>query len=465
MRNVKVSEIAGAVGGRLISGYPDILINDICIDSRVAKEGDIFVPLKGENADGHKFIKSAMEKASATFTAEDIEIPDDGDSRKAYIKVDDTLEALQTLGEYFRKKYTKKVVGVTGSVGKTTTREMITCALEAEGKVYHTEKNFNSEIGTPITLSKMNDAASDIAVLELGISHDGEMDVLSRIAKPDIAVVTMIGVAHMEFFKTKENIRNEKLKIISSMDENGVLFLNGNDELLYEVRNSMPVTTKTFGIGDGFDYCAKNLRMENGLSTFEFVYDDKEVTVRLKQAGKHFVSDSLAALSICAFLSRNVEAAAKKLADFAGQRQRLTKAACGAVVIDDTYNASPDSMKAATDVLSDMECSGKKYILLGDMFELGDNADEFHASVGDYMEGKDVDVLLTIGEMSKNIADHAAKANPSLEIKEYRREDMEKLTGYLKEILTPDDIILIKASNGMHLKEIVEQLEKDADSE
>ena len=459
MKNVKVSEIAGAVGGRLISGYPDILINDICIDSRVAKEGDLFVPLKGENVDGHKFIASAMEKASATFTAEDIEITDEHDSKKAYIKVDDTLAALQTLGEYFRKKYSKKVVGVTGSVGKTTTREMITCALEAEGKVYHTEKNFNSEIGTPITLSKMNDEASDIAVLELGISHNGEMDVLSRIAKPDIAVVTMIGVAHMEFFKTKENIRTEKLKIISSMDENGVLFLNGNDELLYAVKDSMPVTTKTFGIGDEFDYCAKNLRMENGLNTFDFVYEDKCITVSLKQAGRHFVSDSLAALSICAYLSRNVEKAAERLADFAGQRQRLTKANSGAVVIDDTYNASPDSMKAAIDVLSDMECSGKKYILLGDMFELGDNADAYHASVGDYMVGKNIDALLTIGEMSVLIAEHAEKANPALEISSF--DDKEKLKEYLKETFKPEDMILIKASNGMHLKEIVEFLETE----
>ena len=199
--------------------------------------------------------------------------------------------------------------------------------------------------------------------------------------------------------------------------------------------------------------------MENGLNTFDFVYEDKCITVSLKQAGRHFVSDSLAALSICAYLSRNVEKAAERLADFAGQRQRLTKANSGAVVIDDTYNASPDSMKAAIDVLSDMECSGKKYILLGDMFELGDNADAYHASVGDYMVGKNIDALLTIGEMSVLIAEHAEKANPALEIRSF--DDKAKLKEYLKETFKPEDMILIKASNGMHLKEIVEFLETE----
>ena len=232
MYNIKVKDIVEATGGRLLSGDENIPLGDICIDSRKIKEGDLFVPIVGNKIDAHRFIESALEKGAATLTQHHrgVVISD-----KPYIQVTDTEKALQDIGIYIRNRMNIPVIGVTGSVGKTTTREMIATALSGCVNVYQTSGNYNSQVGVPVTISRMPEDAA-VAVIEMGMSEQGEMHNLSRIAKPDICVITVIGVAHIENLKTQENIRREKLAITDYMNKDGALFLNGDDPLLLKLK-------------------------------------------------------------------------------------------------------------------------------------------------------------------------------------------------------------------------------------
>ena len=459
--NISVGDIVKAVDGRLLgleglnisqqAAVNNIMVDHICMDSRTAGEGDIFVPLVGTQVDAHKFIDGVMDKAKVSFT--DRELPSYKPGR-AYIKVDDTLKALQKLGGYARSLYKKPVIAVTGSVGKTTTREMITTALEAEKKVYHTEKNFNSESGTPITLFSMNDAPSDLAVLELGISNFGEMDALAEIARPDAAVVTNIGDAHQEFFKTLENTRTEKLKVISRMDDKGVVFLNGDDPLLAEMKGRLPVETYYYGTTVIADYRAVDITHDNRTTSYVLKYGDNEVPVTIPMLGVHNVVDSTAAMAIALTMGIDPQKAAEALANFEGQRQKRFKAEQGFEIIDDTYNASPASMEAQLLVLSEMKTGGRKVAVLGDMFELGENSASLHARVGQFIKKLNIDILVTIGELSRNISTSADDGKVEI----HHFTDKEEAITYLRNNLFDGDTVLFKASNGMHFGDIVKEL-------
>ena len=258
MENITVKDIVEMTGGVLLCGDENTPVTDICINSKIIKEGDLFVPIIGERVDAHRFIESALDKGAATLTSQHngVVIAD-----KPYIRVDDTVDALQRIGKAIRQRLIQiPVVAVTGSVGKTTTREMITQALASAKKTFHTEKNLNSQIGVPITLSRMS-SEDEIAVLELGISEEGQMDILSDMVRPDMAVVTTIGVAHIEFMKTQENIRKQKLCIVHSMKEGGTLFLNGDDPLLKDAVAAEHITCRTlfYGTQEWCDYYAKDI--------------------------------------------------------------------------------------------------------------------------------------------------------------------------------------------------------------
>ena len=459
---ITVEEIVKAVNGELIGNdankseaVRNIVVDDICMNSKEAKDGDIFVPIVGTKVDAHNYIGSALESAKVTFTDRELAEYIDG---RAYIKVDNTIKALQRLGGYVRRGYDKKVIAVTGSVGKTTTREMITTGLSAFYDVYHTEKNFNSETGAPVTLFKMLDRPSDIAVLELGISNFGEMDDLAEIARPDIAVVTIIGDAHREFFKTRENTRTEKLKVISRMDENGVVFLNGNDELLAEMKGRLPVKTIFYGTAENADYRAVNIVQGSEGTSFEIIHDGGVIPAWIPAFGKHNVIDATVSVAIAEYLGKDPAAAAEALKNFRGQRQNIVKSKnsdAGYEIIDDTYNASPDSMKAALDVLRGHKTSGRKIAVLGDMFELGEETEKLHAEVGKVINDYKVDVLVTVGKLSRKINE---AADDSTGLEKHHFETNDEAVKYLKANLIDGDTVLLKASNGMHFKEIVEKL-------
>lgn len=451
MENITVKDIVEMTGGVLLCGDENTPVNDICINSKEIKEGDLFVPIIGERVDAHRFVESALEKGAATLTSRH-----DGVvvAEKPYIRVNDTVEALQRIGAGIRARNPIPVVAVTGSVGKTTTREMITKALSSGKRTFHTEKNLNSQIGVPITLSRMS-SQDEIAVLELGISEVGQMDILSNLVKPDMAVVTTIGVAHIEFMKTQETIRHEKLRVISSMKEGGTLFLNGDDALLKSARETENLSCRTlfYGTSDWCDYYAKDIVYHDTYTTFICVHNKDEVEVRLNTLGKHNVGNCVVALAVACENGIPMEIAAKGFEDFEGQRQRVIVLENKFTLIDDSYNASPDSMKASINVLCDMPCEGRRIAVLGDMFELGANEVEYHKEIGSFLLDKPVDEVVVLGELSQNIKQVIESSDSNIKV--YTFMDNEEAAIYLMATLRPEDIVLIKASNGMNLKEIV----------
>lgn len=451
MENITVKDIVEMTDGVLMCGDENTLVTDICINSKEIKEGDLFIPIIGERVDAHRFIESALEKGAATLTSRhnDVVVAD-----KPYIRVNNTVDALQHIGAAIRKQITIPVIAVTGSVGKTTTREMITKALSCDKKTFHTEKNLNSQIGVPITLSRMS-KEDEIAVLELGISEEGQMDILSEMVKPDMAVVTTIGVAHIEFMKTQENIRKQKLSIVHFMKEGGTLFLNGDDKLLRNAKETEELTCRTlfYGTEDWCDYYAKDIVYHDSYTTFTCVHGKEEVPVKLNTLGRHNVGNCVVALAVANENGISMSEAAAGFTEFEGQRQRVIPLDNKFTMIDDTYNASPDSMKASIQVLCDMPCRGRRVAVLGDMFELGENEVRYHREIGEFLLDKPVDEVVVMGELSQNIKQILEESESR--IKAYTFSDNEEAAIYLMATLKPEDLVLIKASNGMNLKEIV----------
>ena len=453
MYSITVKEIVEVTKGRLLSGSEDVVITDMCTDSRLAKEGDLFVPIVGARDDGHMFIESALKKAAATLTHEHSGVVV---SEKPYIQVQDTKRAMQDIGSYFRDKFQIPVIGVTGSVGKTTTRQMIAQALSGNVRTYQTEKNFNSQIGLPIALFHMDEKA-ECAVLEMGMSEAGEMERLSEIARPTICAITMIGVAHIENLGSRENIRKEKLAITSHMSPDGMLFLNGDDELLKEMKGRLSCNVGYFGTSPWCDYRAENISMRNDYTyEYDYIHLDKKVHVHLNALGRHNVINSLCGLAISDYLGYDIQRAAKAYETFRGIRQKLIRIPNKYTIIDDAYNASPDSVKASISVLSDIETEGKKIAVLGDMFELGENSEKYHYDVGKFLADKDVDELVVVGEASAYI--RQAVEDSDSRIRCYSFKDNGEVVLYLLSVLNPEDIVLVKGSNGMHLSEVVDNL-------
>lgn len=448
MENMTVRDIVEATGGTLLCGDERTPISDICIDSKEIKEEDLFVPIIGERVNAHKFIEQALEVGAATLTSEHYAIS----AEKPYIKVKDTVQALQDIGAYMRKRLTLPIVAVTGSVGKTTTRHMIATALASQFQVFETQKNFNSQIGTPIMLSRIG-TKDQIAVLECGMSEEGQIHILSTLIKPQTAVVTTIGVAHIEQLKTRENIRREKLSIIDGLAEDGVLFLNGNDPMLAEMKGKLSCTTYYYGTQSWCDYRAEEIRFENEKSYFEFVHGEKRVPVELNVLGEHNILNCIAALGISDHYGLSIERAADAFREFQGMRQTIRRQENRFTIIDDTYNASPDSMRASLEVLCHMETEGRRIAVLGDMFELGEDSAKYHYEVGEFAASLPIDELVVVGEQAKEIK-KAVQAQKN-EIKTYEFSDNEETAMYLLATLMPEDIVLIKGSNGMKMNEIV----------
>lgn len=449
MEHVTVRDVLQATGGVLLCGDENTEVSDLCINSKEIKPGDLFVPIIGQNVDAHRFIESALEIGAATLTSEhDSVILAD----KPYIRVNNTITAMQDLARYLRERQHIKMVGVTGSVGKTTTREMIACALATAKHVYQTEKNYNSQIGVPICISRITED-TEMAVLEMGMSEEGQIAGLSDLIRPDIGVVTTIGVAHIEYLKTQENIRREKLSIITGMPKEGILFLNGSDPMLGEMRGKMPCKTLFYGMEEWCDYRAENISFASGKSFFDCVHGEERVHVELNALGRHNIGNCLCALGVADISGIPLSVAAKGFAEFSGQRQKIITREGQYTIIDDTYNASTTSMRASIDVLSDIPCEGRRYAVLGDMFELGEHTAQYHYEIGTYAAASNIDEVICVGELAKNIKRGIDDADTR--VKAYSLMDKEEAAIYLISLLRPEDIVLIKASNGMKLGDIV----------
>lgn len=448
-----VGDLAEASGGRLLCGSPDSEISSVCTDSREVRPGALFVPIKGEKTDAHRFIGQTLEAGAAAVLTQE---HDASSGPGAWIRVEDTRAALQKIASAYRSRFAIPLVGITGSVGKTTTKEMVALALSAGLNVMKTEGNFNSQIGLPLTLFRL-EPEYEAAVIEMGMSDFGEMARLSEIARPTCAVMTNIGISHIEQLKTQENIRAEKLHIVDHFAPDSVLFLNGDDPLLADLKGKLPCRAVFYGTQPWCDYRAGNILADAGGTRFTLSSGGESLEVFLPVPGMHNVLNALAAVAAADFLGVGKERACSALAGYCppAMRQQVLKAN-GLTIIDDSYNASPDSMRSSIDVLQSLKGSGKTVAVLADMLELGAFSEQAHFDVGVYAAGAGVDEVVTIGKRAAKIAEGAVSAGLASGCRSFLENG--GAAEYLKSSLKAGDAVLVKGSRGMHTDEIVKAL-------
>lgn len=452
-----ISQAAEAMSGVVVGCDGSTLIHSVSTDTRTIQEGALFFALRGEQFDGHKFVANALAGgAVCCVVAEDGEIP----QGSPVIVVQDTQLALGALASAYREQFDIPVVGITGSVGKTSTKEMIASVLKESYETHCTAGNFNNEIGLPLTVFRLENHHQTM-VLEMGMSHFGEISRLTRIAQPDLAVITNIGVSHMENLGSREGILKAKLEILEGLRQEGAAVLNGDDEFLWNVKGELECETLYYGIENtGCDLVARNVTAYSDSTTFTCKIDGKEIEFLVRVPGIHHVYNALAAILVGLQNGVPVEAIQKGVRNFApsGLRQTLIELP-EYKVIRDCYNASPDSMRSGLSVLKLTETQGRRVACLGDMLELGDISEDAHKGVGKLAFEMEVDCLITVGEGARNIARGAMEAgmNPDAI---YSFSNNQELCERLSEILKPEDVVLVKGSRGMHLEEVVDAMVK-----
>ncbi|MEE0420640.1 MAG: UDP-N-acetylmuramoyl-tripeptide--D-alanyl-D-alanine ligase [Lachnospiraceae bacterium] len=455
MKNMSLSRIAEACGGVY---YGDKALADreaasITTDSRQAAEGCLFVAVKGERADGHDFIPAVFRQGALGVLSEKILEEPGG----PYILVDSSLQAVKRIAEYYRRQLDVKVVGITGSVGKTSTKEVVASVLSEKYNVLKTLGNFNNELGLPLTIFRLRQE-HQVAVLEMGISDFGEMHRLSKIARPDICVITNIGQCHLEFLKDRDGILRAKSEIFDYMSEDGAIVLNGDDDKLAAIQEVRGIRPVFFGVESDSAVYADHIEPKGmkGIAC-EIHVGDQSIPVLIPIPGYHMVLNALAAAAVGTKLGLSlgqIRDGIEKLESLSGRFHIIEKGRM--VIIDDCYNANPVSMKASLDVLKDAQ--HRKVAILGDMFELGENAAELHASVGAHAAGNQIDLLICVGEISRHMAQAAFETGGCQEVLQV--PTLEALLEVLPKLVQEDDTILVKASHGMHFEKVVERLEE-----
>ena len=464
MEALTLREILEAVNGRLLGEFDDLdaVVSRVETDSRTISEGAVFLPLMGERFDGHAYIGAALEAGAAgCFTQRERESYLPG---KFYIKVDSTYRALRDLAVWYKNRFKIPVVAVTGSVGKTTAKDMIAAVLSEKFRVLKTEGNKNNDIGLPLTLLRLN-REHQIAVLELGINHPGEMDYLSAIAQPDLVCLTNIGDSHIEAFGCRENTLKAKLEIFAHAKPGCAAILNGDDELLRAAAAGpdAPWTGPAIlvGRGEGLDYRAGDVESD-WRSQMSCRVDTPRGSCHMDipGLGEHMVYPTLLATAVGERFGMTLEEIAAGVHNFAPTKMRMNilPRSDGITILDDSYNASPQSMRAAIEVL-DGYTGDYKVAVLGDMFELGPLAGVLHAGVGEFLGRSHVDCLVAIGELAKSIYDAAMDSQvPQC----YYFTAKEEALPVLKELIKPGTTVLVKASRGMAFESVTEYLKSIA---
>lgn len=460
MKNLTLENMAKACGGELFGG-DDVRKEASCvvIDSRKMKAGGVFIATKGQRVDGHDYICQVKEMGALGVVCEkapkDCNIP--------YIIVKDSFQALKDIAEYYRKSLLVPVIGITGSVGKTSTKEMIAAVLSQGLHTLKTDKNFNNEVGLPLTVLQIM-PEHEAAVLEMGISDFGEMHRLSKVARPDICVLTNIGQCHLENLGSREGILKAKSEIFDFMNPEGEIFVNGDDDMLIRVEGKEGHPPIRFGLGSDNQVYASDIENRGLLGSKAVIHMEKEsFSVEVPLPGIHMVVNALAAAAVGKHLGLSTEQIQKGITQVKAVEGRSRVISTPSyTMIDDCYNANPVSMKAALDLLT--MAVGRKVAVLGDMFELGEKEKELHGEVGAYAVDKSIDVLLCTGELCRSMYEKACAVKEetgeinSTEI--YYFADRETLLQELGSILKAGDNILVKASHGMQFEKVVSYLEQ-----
>lgn len=454
---INVKKIIEITNGELLLGDENIVCENFSKDTRQLNKGDVYLGIKGENFNGSNFYLDALEKGAKVCILQDIDI----DMKKikrysdvAIIKVKDVVKALQIIAEYKRSLYNIPVVGITGSVGKTSTKDIVASVMGRKYKVLKTQGNLNNQIGLPLTILELKD--HEALVIEMGMGNLGEISILTKIAKPDVAIITNVGTSHIGNLGSRENILKAKLEILEGLKENGTLIINNDNDLLHKWNDETKrKNVITFGIDEKSNYKATNIKLDENRSDYDIKIDEKIYHMDINIGGKHFIYNSLCAICVGKLFNIDIDEIKKGIETFELTKSRMEVIKNGNItVINDCYNASYDSMKAAIEHIS-AQTGNRKIAILGDMLELGKFSKELHEKVGKVVAENKIDKLITVGEQAKNIANIAIKfgmEKSDVLVCEKNEEAIE----FVKSIMKDNDIYLIKASNGMNFKQIVE---------
>ena len=448
MQILSINDIVKATGGKVICGSDKGVIHAITTDSRQADKGVLFIPLKGERADGHDYILSALNKGAISISEREI------DSDKTVIKVADTRLALGDIARYYKVKYPVPTISITGSVGKTTTKDLVYAVIAEKYKTHKTPNNFNNDIGVPLTVFGI-EKEHEAAVIEMGMNHFGEISYLAGIVKPDVAIITNIGMSHIENLGSQEGIFKAKMEITENFTNANTLIVNGDDKFLGNISDT-PYKLVKFGMSETNDVYAKDIE-NKGLSGMDFtvVHPDGEFRCSLKQPGEHNIYNALA--SVCAGLNMGLAefeiARGIENCVYTSSRLEISEHN-GMEIINDCYNSSPDSVRAALKVMTNT-LKSRRVAVLGDILEMGEYAKDAHFDLGKTVKDMGINFLITAGSNAKYIAD-GAKSSGMENVVSYTTTD--ELVSDINNLVKPDDCILVKASHGMEFYKVTEAI-------
>ena len=456
---MKIEEILNVTKGKLIIGDLKTEIENFSKDTRTIQENDLYIGIKGEKFDGSDFWKQALDAGAKAVIVSEIKITDEDKliyKDKVIIIVEDTLKSLYELATYKRKQYNILVIAITGSVGKTSTKDIVANVLGQKFKTLKTEGNFNNNIGLPMTILKLKN--HEALVVEMGMNHFGEIRLLTQIAKPTLAIITNIGTSHIGNLGSRENILKAKLEILEGMEIPKLIINNDNDLLhsWYE-KNKNKIEIHTYGIKNESEINAKNISLGEENSKFTAIIKDGcNIEIDVPVGGEHFIYNALCGIMVGEMFNLSNEEIQNGILTFELTKKRMDIKTLnnGATIINDSYNASYESMKASLKYLSN-RTDLRKIAVLGDMLELGEFSEELHRKVGEEVATNNIDVLICRGKYSKQIIEGAQK-NKKLQIMELQSND--EIIKKLEEILKEGDVVLIKASNAMKFYEICQKL-------
>jgi len=451
MKPTTLSDIARWTGGHLLQGVPSDRIVHFSTDTRSLAGGEMFIALKGERHNAHDHLDQAIAKGAHALLVHDLPLSTEK-TDCAIIRVKDTLVALQEWARNYRNSLDLQVVGITGSSGKTSTKDMIRSVLEQQFRVNATAGNLNNHIGVPLTVLS-TEAEHEVGVFEMGMSNPGEIEVLAQIASPNLAVITNVGTAHIEFMKTREAIAQEKGMLAEAIESDGCVILPAADDFTDSIRQRCRGRVVTAGVETG-DVMARNLQRSAEGTSFELVTPAGNAPVHLTIPGDHMVSNATLAAAVGLQMGLSLEQIAAGLEAVSLTKGRMeSKSVAGLRFLDDSYNANPDSMKAALRTLRELPVTGRRIAVLGRMAELGDLSEAEHRALGKAAAENGIDILLAIGEVGEQIA---ASAGDRVEAHVF--EDHAGIADYLRAQAGPDDLVLLKGSRSAKMELVLTQL-------
>ena len=454
MKHLSLASVADFSGGSLRAGSPEQKVSSVSTDTRTIREGALFIALKGDHFDGHDFVETAIEAGAVAVMLNREECPDNT-GKYAVVGVEDTYSALQLFARNYRMDLGLTVIGITGSNGKTTTKDLIASVLSEEFSVSATVGNLNNHIGLPLSVLSADDS-HEFGVWEMGMSMPGEIRRLSEIAVPDVAIVTNIGMAHIESMKSREAIAEEKGMLAEAIGEEGIVILNGEDKYADTIARRCRARVVTVGFGVG-DFRAVEVEQAGSGVKFTIVANGERHRASVAAPGRHMVVNALLATAVGSHLGLSMEAITRGL-----ERARLTagrmqqRSIGGVAYIDDSYNANPDSTKAAIDTLVAQNCEGRRILVIGGMAELGAISDDEHRKVGKSAAAAGIDCVLSVGEMAASVHGGAESQVPGCA---HHFESHGQCIDFLNLEARPGDLVLVKGSRSSAMERILEGLE------